>query len=117
MEPRAKNIYRATGAIESRVGDELIVERAMHFLPDLKVVVGLQNFLQTVGKISVTREDAGASGLKKFLMNMRDRINDSGHAEGIVRPIPPLALDAEPERRSTIDVGKGPRFVLAVAPS
>src|SRR5437016_1087981 len=97
--------------------DELVIKREVDCFPDCEIIVGLQDFLETVPQRSVTGENPGPAGGKEVPMNTRKVVQDSGQADRVVCPIPRFAFDTQPERGGSVHVAKYPGFVVAIAPA
>src|ERR1035441_503919 len=91
----AEHRDRAPRAVVSRVADELVVQRPMHGLPDLKIVIGFHNLFPAIVQVPVPAEDARAAGGEKLLMHVRDAVEDSRQAERVVCAPPELTFDAQ----------------------
>ena len=56
VQSSANHRYRAAIPVEGRVADKLVINGAMNVPPDLKIIIGFQDFLPTVGQCSVPRQ-------------------------------------------------------------
>src|SRR5262245_2115228 len=62
-------------------------------------IIGLKDLLEPgIRQLSVADEDAQAAGVEKRLVNAADVVDDTGNADGIVRPAPVLAVDRNAAR-------------------
>src|SRR6516162_6588621 len=95
MKPARENRYRATVTVEGWIYDELVIKGDMDGSPDLKVIIGLQELLETVIECSITRQYPGASRCKEILMLRRDRVERPCKTHGVIGAIPERAFHAD----------------------
>ena len=68
MDSRPENRYGTSGAVECRVGHELVIQRELGRFLKLKIVIGFQGFFRAVAQRAVAVEYAQAAGLQEFLV-------------------------------------------------
>jgi hypothetical protein len=117
MEAGSEDRDRAAVPVEGGVIHELKVEGDVDGLPDLEVVVSLEDLLPAVRQGAVASKDAEATGGEEVLVDFGDAVQGSGKADGVVGPTPVFAFDAEAERGSAVNVTEDPGFVVPVAPA
>ena len=108
MDPRPENRYGTAGAVECRVGHELVVQHKLGRFLKLKVVIGFQGFFRAVAQRTVAIEYAQAAGLQEFLVRVRRAAYHAHQAESIVRAIVYRAFDAHAQRRRPSHLAVGP---------
>ena len=83
----------------------------------MEIIVRLHDFLHAVRQIAVARENPGPARLQEFLMNAGNAADHKRRAERVVRPAPPLALDADAAGPRVPNIVKAPRFGPVIVPS
>src|SRR5665213_4172021 len=117
MESCSEYGHRSAIPIERRGGNELVIQRAVDVLTDLKVIVGFQSFFPAVIQSAVAGKNARAARFEKFLMNLRETIGHARQTKRVVGPSPPCAFHADASGRRVIHVAEHPRFSFTVAPA
>ena len=100
MDSRPENRYGTSGAVERRVGNELVIQHELKGFIELKSVVGFQDFFRAVAQRAVAVEYAQAAGRQKCSLIARSAAHDAGKAKDVVLPfwqILQRAFDAHAE--------------------
>ena len=68
-------------------------------------------------QLPIADKDAETAVIEKFLVDFGNAVDDTGKADGVVRPTPLLAVERKSCRCSVVDIGEFVGLDIAVQPS
>src|ERR1035437_2294055 len=106
MYAKTKHGNGASVAIVRWIYDELIIKRDLRS-KHRKAIIGLDDFFAAgIWQHAVADEDAQATGIEKRLVHAGNAVYDTGDAERVVIPPPPLARDRKARGDGAVDIGE-----------
>lgn len=92
MKSETGNPYGTAISVVSRIGNVLEIDRSKRATPDIHFIVSFSDiFPARVRELSVSDEDAKATGVEKSLMGAGNAVNDPRKADRILGPAPSRA--------------------------
>src|SRR5579871_369544 len=117
VQPAREDRDRPAIGVVGGVVDELIIGGEGHALADRIGVIGFENLLRTIVQLAITDQQAEAAGGEEVAMRLRQSVDRTADANGVVASSPIAALDGKPAGQAAIDVSERQDLVLAIIPA